>query len=572
MPSQSKIHLPPASFPQPPGGKAKFEIETVEGFERTKAFAKFLSRLKRGRLTSELVEDGKAKYDISRATLFRYKSELDDNPRISTVIDRTKRKRSKGPRYSPEIEEIIGKQTVRYWRKNPEGNFDDLLIEVNRKLQPQAVAISKSTVWRRFQGLTEAKKHAVKFGASDAQAKFAPLVGKTPEQEQPLGRVQIDSTLCDVWLIHPETGIPIGRAWVTFVLDEFSRCILGFFLTHEAPSAASVGFALNHAIFPKDEWLQAREIRGTWDMCGVMNQTYTDNGSEFHAAAYKMGCDEWLIDPQYRPVARPRWGGQIERVIGTFMKQMRLLPGAVVKKTLEGDRKGYDPKKHASMTLEALERHLTIMVLAYHNKKHSALGTTPAHKWKSASRPGKLASPLRVPENDRKFLIDFLPVFDPTLQRYGFRIEGLSYSDGALADFQDIDISTKLIARRNPHDLTRIFVWHPIKRYYTEVRAFNVDAPKTLWDLRRAKEFNKFHDIKNDDESLAQADAILQLQESLDMQRGTRKQSANRQNARRASSAEIAKVIDMPVPETAADPTPAPKIPFVPKIYEVERF
>jgi putative transposase len=574
MARQLKTHLPPASFPQPHGGKIKFEIETVEGFERTKSFANFLIKLERGKLTSALVAEGQERFSVSRASLFRYKAEVQNNPRISTIIDRTKRKRSKAPKYAQAIEDIINKETVRYWRKFPEGNFDDLLKQVNGKLKPHGVEISKSTIWRRFHSLPEAKQHSAKFGSNDAQAKYGTLVGKTPEQTQPLARVQIDSTLCDVWLIHPETGVPIGRAWVTFVLDEFSRCILGFFLTYEAPSAASVAFALEHAIFPKEDWLKSLDVRGEWVMQGVMNQAYTDNGSEFHAEAYRMGCAEWLIDRQYRPVARPRWGGQIERVIGTFMKQMRLLPGAVVKKTLEGDRKGYDPKKHATMTLEALQRHLTIMVLAYHNKKHSALGVTPAQKWRSGMRPGNLAMPIRTPPADAKFLIDFLPVFKPTLQRYGFRVDGLDYCDEAIADFQDLDISTKLIARRNPHDLTRIFVWHPIKRHYIEVRAFNADAPKTLWDLRRAKEFNKNHGFDNSGDSLAQADALIQLQESLDMHRGTKKQSANRQNARRTSSAAIAQSIDAGPSADEVDgcAPPTRNTPFVPTIYAVERF
>jgi putative transposase len=561
-------------FPTPNGGKAKFEALTVEGFQRAKSFAAFLKALPRGKLTTAEIKEATARFGLSRATLFRYKKELLDAPRISTIIRRSSRPRSRSPHFPIEVEDTITKVMMRYWKQNPGGNFEDLRTRVNQALVPHGITLSKSTIWRRFHALPPAKRHSAKYGAKDAQAKMAPLVGKTPEQGQPLGRVQIDSTLCDVWLVHPETGVPLGRAWVTFVLDECTRCILGFFLTYEAPSSASVAFALQHAVFPKDIWLSRIDVRGDWEMCGVPHQLYTDNGSEFRARAYEMGCEEWLIDFQYRPVARPRWGGQIERVIGTFMKQMRLLPGAVIKQTLEGDRKGYDPKKHACMTIDELECHLAKLIIAYHNRSHSGLGMPPQKKWRASIQPGKLAVPIRLPEDRDGFLVDFLAVFEPTLQRYGFRVQGLTYSDEAISEFQDLSISTRLIARRNPHDLSRLYVYHPIKRAYVAIRCFNADAPKTLSDLRRAKEFNKLHQIENSEEALARADAIQQAMESLELQRGKKRQRANRQNDRRRHSATLALPAKSPETDIAEPPraSTSTSAHFIPANYQVERF
>jgi putative transposase len=575
MATQLPIPSQPPSLPNRPVGKRKFEAETLEGLARTKRVARFFRDLPGGKLTSEQAAVAERDFGIPRATLYRYKREFKESPRISSLLDRSNRKRQRANRYTDEIEASIAKTTRAYWKANPEGDFVNLLVEVNKKLRPLGAQVSISTVRRRFKALSQSDRHAIRYNAKDARAKFDTLKGHTPEQIYPLARVQVDSTMCDVWLINPDTGVPIGRAWVTFVLDECTRCILGFFVTFEAPSSASVALALHHAVLPKEDWLAERGVQGEWPCSGIMNALYTDNGSEFRAAAYKAGCDEWLIDYSYRPVARPRWGGQIERVIGTFMKQMRLLPGAVVKKTEIADRRGYDPKKHAVLTISELERHLAMMVIAYHNKKHSALAMTPLQKWKAASREAScdMAAPVRQVDVPTKFLIDFLPLFTPTYQRYGFRIGGLEYSDENLCYFDDIDISTEVIARRNPHDISKIYVYHPSKRFYVEVRCANADAPKTVWELQRAKDFNKANELESSPDALARAAAILQLQENLDLQRKKQRSRAHRNNARSAASERLVIPVDAPSAVVEATvPALEPKVPFIPRSISVEMF
>lgn len=74
---------------------------------------------------------------------------------------------------------------------------------------------------------------------------------------RPLERVEIDHTLCDVHLVDEKTGKPIGRPWLTLVVDHYSGAILGYHMTLNPPSAASVIAALRHAILPKG---------GTWTL------------------------------------------------------------------------------------------------------------------------------------------------------------------------------------------------------------------------------------------------------------------------------------------------------------------
>ena len=64
--------------------------------------------------------------------------------------------------------------------------------------------------------------------------------------------VQSDHTLVDVIAVDDVYRRPIGRPWITLMIDIASRTVPGFHLTMLHPSAVSVGMAMRHAVLPKD--------------------------------------------------------------------------------------------------------------------------------------------------------------------------------------------------------------------------------------------------------------------------------------------------------------------------------
>jgi putative transposase len=74
-----------------------------------------------------------------------------------------------------------------------------------------------------------------------------------------------------------------------------------------------------------------------------------DNGSEFHGEALTRGCAEYGIALTYRPVARPRFGAHIERLIGTMMGRIHLLPGST--ESSPTARGSYQSENEAKLTL-----------------------------------------------------------------------------------------------------------------------------------------------------------------------------------------------------------------------------
>ncbi|WP_315860726.1 transposase family protein [Rhizobium leguminosarum] len=189
-------------------------------------------------------------------------------------------------------------------------------------------------------------------GAKAARQQFAPVVGEY-SAEYALQVVQIDHTLVDLFIVDAVSRQPLQRPWLKMAIDVASRVVTGFYLSLERPSSTSVALAIQHLVLPKDSWLASRGIEAEWPVFGLPDVIHLDNGREFHGKALVRGAAEHGIDLRYRPVARPHYGGHIERLIGTMMGAVHLLPGSTSSDI--GSRGDYDAQRHAVMTLDELE-------------------------------------------------------------------------------------------------------------------------------------------------------------------------------------------------------------------------
>lgn len=170
--------------------------------------------------------------------------------------------------------------------------------------------------------------------------------------------------------------LPISRPYVTFAIDIYSRCIAGFILSLEVPSAVSVGLCLTHIAMDKAPWLATLEINAVWPIHGKPNIIHVDNGSDFHSNALTRGCLQHGIKIEYRPIGKPHYGGIIERVIGTMMKLVHTLPGTTFSNIKE--RGDYPSENRACLTLGELERWLIIAITKYyHLRLHTGISQTP---------------------------------------------------------------------------------------------------------------------------------------------------------------------------------------------------
>ena len=201
---------------------------------------------------------------------------------------------------------------------------------------------SYKTVRSRVMGIDLRRRTWLREGQKAAADKFRPVMGGLKATE-PLSLVQIDHTLVDVIIVDELQRQPMGRPWLTLVVDVAPRAVLGFYLSLNAPSSLSVAMALSHAVLPKAEYLAKQKVEASWPMHGLPRTLQVDNAMEFHAQNLIRGCRQYGIELVYRPPAHPHFGGHIERLIGTLMGEVHLLPGTTFGSVAQ--RGAYDSEK-----------------------------------------------------------------------------------------------------------------------------------------------------------------------------------------------------------------------------------
>lgn len=345
---------------------------------------------------------------------------------------------------------------------------------------------SDSTIRRRLKTLS--LKERRQRGEQHPETK--PIYGVTPIANTPLDWLQIDHTPVDLIIVDPIDRLPIGRPWITVAIDVFSRCIAGFHLSLEAPSATSVGLCLTMVATDKTPWLKERAIEANWPIAGKPHRLGVDNASEFHSAAFERGCAQHNITIEWRPPGLPHFGGIIERVIGTLMQLVHALPGTTFSNpTMRGD---YNSDKTACLTLEELERWLAVAITKYyHLRPHEGMDDDiPLHRYEHGLQELYAANKtLSIPRDPHTFLIDFLPVVRRSLQRDGITIDHITYYSNSLRPWiQFRDQPTPLLIRRDPRDLSRIFVLDAENNCYLEVPYRKLSRPSiTLWEHKLAR-------------------------------------------------------------------------------------
>jgi putative transposase len=269
--------------------------------------------------------------------------------------------------------------------------------------------------------------------------------------------VQIDHTPVDVIVVDEWERQPIGRPWLTLAVDIATRTVPGFYLSLSAPSALSVAMVLNHAVLGKERYLAALGVDVDWPVRGVPKVLHLDNAKEFHSRALMRGCQQHGIEVVHRPCLQPHYGGHIERLIGTIMGEVHLLPGTTFSSVT--DRGDYDSGKTAVMTIHELEAWLAWQIPGvYHARNHAALGCPPLQAWNE--RLSRMPVPPRDPVDPHRFYLDFLPFERRTIGRDGIRLFNVAYWHGALQSYISAD-GTRYVIRYDPRDMSRVYLAEP---------------------------------------------------------------------------------------------------------------
>jgi putative transposase len=438
----------PSSTPIETYSEAAWErARTIERVIRSLELRQSPSRSAEARAAREL--------GVSTRHLRRWRGQYRTLGTLDAFLPRRAGRKAGTRLLSPRLEQLIDDEVRAGLKRSADIAVNDIYPLICASATALRVSTpARSTVARRMAFL---KRDASNFAPDTARvltAKRIPVRGRLVTTGA-LSVVQIDHTLADVILVEPVERRPIGRPWLTLALDVHTRTVLGMLLSLEAPGSLSVALVLDHAVFPKQMWAERLGVESDgWPGFGLPARLHLDNGVEFRARALIRGCELYGMGLDYRPVATPRFGGAIERMIGTVMGKVRLLPGATMSRTLDGRPRRTEAR--ARFTLSDLYVYLARQIGIYHHTRHSSLDRSPSSAWEQAMRRRDEFVMPQLPADREEFLVRFLPSELRTVTREGVRLFGLRYQSHELEAL--IAPGKPRFVRYDPRDLSRVFV------------------------------------------------------------------------------------------------------------------
>ena len=545
---------PDARQPRPLDHITEEEWETAE--KRYEAIKPLIESRRRSRAD---VEERATEVRCNTGTLYDWIRRYIAADDLTALIPQ-KRGWRKGKTRIPVFgEEVISTVINDFYLKKDRPTVQETIQEVQSRCRGLDCP-SASTIRARISQVPERERLRRRGAPEKARAKFHPTPGHFPNADYPLAYMQVDHTPVDIILVDDVHRKPIGRPFLTVAIDVFSRMIPGYYLALDPPSRTSVAVCVAQSMLPKDEVLLKNGIEAEWPVWGFPNTIHVDNAAEFRSKTFKRACRSHGVNAEYRPIKRPEYGGHVERVIRTIMTAVHSLPGTTYSSVHEKGE--HDPEKDAAMTFAEFETWLlTFICKVYHQRVHSELDMSPLSQLKlgvfgTDETPG---TGLQQ-RPDQNILLDFLPESERTVQKTGVTIDGLRYYADTLRpwiharDPDDPQLPLKLVFRRDPRDISRIWFHDPNLGRYIEVPTANRAFPPTsLWEYLEARKQRRAYGAKhsNPDQLL---DARDELREQVAAAEKTSKKARRKSQRRR----EHEKSRTVATPETGRSTTEAP--------------
>lgn len=390
--------------------------------------------------------------------------------KISGLYPKHKFKGSTAPKIREEVLHIINNESKRYLRASRPSmtsiyrNVEARIIEHNLSNPltllevPSYLTVRQRTLAIQYKNKQKTRKGDKAFEAEMADDHSGIVTSRILE------RVEIDHTDLDIHVIHDDLLTPLGRPYITALVDHYSHMLLGFQLSFENPSFASVCTACINAFLPKTDTLKSLECDFKWSAHGIPETLVTDNGNEFWGRDFAAVADELGSTFQYCPIRKGRYKSRVERFFG-IVNSMLLddLPGVVRKKGKAAEN--YNAIQDATITFTDLKKHFLEWIAGvYHNIEVGDTGLTPNELWSSSEEL------FPVAEERAEDLIPILFATEERIHRKGgIRIFSLQYNSDVLKDVYRRDGPGEVTIKYNKFDIGYILVLDSVNRVYIRV-------------------------------------------------------------------------------------------------------
>jgi putative transposase len=260
--------------------------------------------------------------------------------------------------------------------------------------------------------------------------------------------VHIDHTELDVELICAEPYRNLGRPWVTFMTDAFSRRLLAVLLLYDSPSYRTNMMILRecvhrHHCFPR--------------------AVVVDGGKDFHSIYFDMLLAAEECTKRIRPSGKSRFGSVIERLFGISNQQFvhNLKGNTQITKNVRQVTKSIAPAGQAIWTLPLLYERLCEWAYEFYDTNlHGSLGQSPRAAFEHGMRISG-DRPHRLILYDETFRFLTLPTtrsgVAKVIANNGVKINNRYYWTNA---FRNAELAnTKVPVRYDPYDVGQAYAF-----------------------------------------------------------------------------------------------------------------
>jgi len=298
----------------------------------------------------------------------------------------------------------------------------------------------------------------------------------------PGAQFQVDATIGDVYLVSQfDPSAIVGRPIIYFILDAFSRMVVGMSVGLEGPSwsalaAAIINMATDKVAFCKQYGISI--IDDEWPCHHVPASLLGDRGE-----LQSKNADNLVNMFGIRVINAPPFRGDLKGIIEQHFHTInangiKQLPGSV--KPDMSNRGGHDYRLDATLNIRQLTQIIIKCVLHYNNHHYmssfekseamisSDIEAVPIKLWEWGIQ--NYSGALRpFPEDVVKFAV--LPTEKAAVTLRGIRFKGLFYSceRATVENWFERARSTKIWPVKvsyNPRDLENIYIWNADAKQY----------------------------------------------------------------------------------------------------------
>lgn len=398
-----------------------------------------------------------------------------------------------------EVDEIVERIIQNKFLIYPAPSIQDVLETINNEIAGiNRIRLSTdqlpephiNSIFKRIGKLGNYDLDKARHGKEFADKKYRQHM-QGPRPTRPLERVEFDHTKLDLMVIDLGTGLPLGRPYITALIDVCTKNIIGIFVSFYKPGYLSVMKCLLHAIKPKSYLNRDYpEVVNHWLCYGLPEVIVVDNATEFYSQDFEDACAQLGISIHYAPLKKSWYRVSVERYFRTINQGLiHSLPGTTFSNIFEKEE--YDPEKNAVISFDALLKILHVWIVdKYHQSAHRGIKDIPAKKWRESISEWE----PNLPPNNKELrtLLGFIEY--RTVTSSGIEIFGLHYNCQELSLIRRFSgTGQKELIKYDPDDISQVYCYNRRDDEFISVPALDQEYTRrlTLWQHNAIKRYNK---------------------------------------------------------------------------------